>query len=75
MAHERHAEDHDEMISIEVQRYLDGVRYPTDKQTLVGFALQRGADDSVLAVLQQLPDREYRDPTEVSERIWEQKEL
>lgn len=51
---------------IQIQKYLKGVDYPTNKQTLIRTARQQGADDSVCASLDQLPDEEFQTPADVS---------
>jgi hypothetical protein len=37
---------------IQLQKYLGGVDYPTDKQTLVKTAKDQGADDDVIQTLE-----------------------
>jgi hypothetical protein len=54
---------------IQAQKYLEGVDYPADKQTLVEHARSQGADDEITRALERLPDRTYEDPTEVSREI------
>lgn len=51
---------------IQIQKYLKGVDYPADKQTLIKTAKQQGADESVCASLDQLPDEEFQTPADVS---------
>ncbi len=51
---------------IQIQKYLKGVDYPTDKETLIQTARQQGADESVCASLEQLPDEEFQTPADVS---------
>jgi Protein of unknown function (DUF2795) len=45
--------------SIDVERYLDGVRYPATKQQLVAWAYSNGAVGRVLEGFHSLQDREY----------------
>jgi hypothetical protein len=52
---------------IQLQKYLKGVDYPTDKQTLVKTAKDQGADDDVLQTLESLPFDRYNSPNDVSE--------
>jgi hypothetical protein len=54
---------------IEVQKYLSGVDYPADKQTLVQHAQEKGAPQEVLDALQSLDDRSYDGPNAVSEEV------
>jgi Protein of unknown function (DUF2795) len=52
---------------IQLQKYLGGVDYPTDKQTLVKTAKEQGADDDVVRTLESLPFDRYNSPNDVSE--------
>lgn len=54
---------------IQVQKFLGGLDYPVDKSTIVERARTSGADEPVLDVLQDIADREYETPTEVSEEL------
>ncbi len=54
---------------IEVQKALGGVDYPAKKDDLVNNAEQSGADESVLAALRSIPDKEYDSPAEVSKEV------
>lgn len=52
---------------IQLQKYLGGIDYPTDKDTLVEHARSNGADDDVLRTLRDLPVEEFNSPNDVSE--------
>jgi hypothetical protein len=52
---------------IQLQKYLGGLDYPTDKQTLVNKAREKGADDNVIQTLQRLPMDRFNSPNDVSE--------
>jgi hypothetical protein len=52
---------------IELQRYLGGVDYPTDKQSLIERARDNGADDAVIQTLESLPADRFNSPNDVSE--------
>jgi hypothetical protein len=54
---------------IQVQRFLSGVDYPAPRDELVRTASEQGADDDVRDTLQQLPDREFESPADVSSAI------
>ncbi|NWF58430.1 MAG: DUF2795 domain-containing protein [Fischerella sp.] len=54
---------------IQLQKHLKGVDYPASKQELIQRAQQQGADENAISVLQQLPDQEYKTPTDVSEAV------
>lgn len=52
---------------IQIQKYLKGVDYPTNKQALLKNAKKLGADESICASLEQLPDEDFQTPAEVSQ--------
>jgi hypothetical protein len=54
---------------IEVQKFLEGVGYPTKKTELVKEAKNQGASGEVRKTLERLPDKRFKTPTEVSEAI------
>lgn len=54
---------------IQVQKFLGGIAYPTDKQTLVKHAKGKGADENVSSLLERLPDQKYNRPSDVSQAI------
>lgn len=55
---------------IEVQGSLGGVNYPASKQDLINHAQKQGnKNDKVVEVLNQIPDKEYQSPVEVSKEV------
>lgn len=54
---------------IQVQKFLGGLDYPIAKQELVEHAKSNGADDEVMATLEQLPFESFNSPNDVSEAI------
>lgn len=56
---------------IQIQKYLSGIDYPTDKQNLLKHAKKEGADDRAMDALGQLPDKSYNSPVAVSREIGE----
>lgn len=54
---------------IEVQKFLEGVRYPTQRGDLVEEAGRQGASKEVRSTLERLPDERFETPTDVSEAI------
>ncbi|GAB1540395.1 DUF2795 domain-containing protein [Scytonema sp. NUACC21] len=54
---------------IQLQKHLKGVDYPVKKEQLIKHAQQNGADDNAISVLQQIPDKDYQAPTDVSEAV------
>jgi hypothetical protein len=54
---------------VDVQRFLDGVSYPTNKGDLLREARKSRASAKVRTTLERLPDKRFKAPTEVSEAI------
>ena len=54
---------------IQIQKFLGGVDYPADRDTLLSRAKDSGADANVVKALESLPEREYDGPTAVSSAI------
>jgi hypothetical protein len=54
---------------VQIQKYLRGVDYPASKEDLIKHAEREGADQSVLSMLERLPDGRYQTPADVSEAI------
>jgi hypothetical protein len=56
---------------IQVQAFLDDIRYPADKDDLLAEAEKHRAGADVRATLERLPDRRFEGPTDVSRAIGE----
>ncbi len=54
---------------VQAQKYLKGIDYPVSKQDLIRHADQQGADSELRQTLEQLPDRQYDSPADVSEAL------
>ena len=54
---------------VQVQKFLDGVSYPTRKGDLLREAQKSRASAKVRSTLERLPDKRFKAPTEVSEAI------
>ena len=54
---------------IKVQKFLGGISYPASRDQLIDHARGKKADKDVLDALQELPDREYEGPNEVSQAV------
>lgn len=54
---------------VEVQKFLEGVGYPTRTGDLVKEAKSKGASSEVRKTLERLPEKRFKTPTEVSEAI------
>jgi hypothetical protein len=54
---------------IQVQKALGGMDYPAGKEEILEHARQQGADQEVIAALEEIPDREYDGPSGVQKEI------
>jgi hypothetical protein len=54
---------------IDVQKHLKGMDYPAKKEDLVRHAEQQGAPEEILALLEELPERTYDSPAEVTKHV------
>jgi hypothetical protein len=54
---------------IKVQKALGGISYPATREQLVKHARGNQAEKDVLDALQNIPDREYDGPNEVSKAV------
>jgi hypothetical protein len=59
----------EEPSPIDVQRSLKGIDFPASKEDILAQAKKGGADDSVMEELEQIPDREYDSPTDISREL------
>ncbi len=59
----------DKASPIEVQKFLEGVDYPTRKADLVREAKRQGADETVRSTLERIRDEKFDSPADVSEAI------
>ncbi len=57
---------------IQIQKFLKGVDYPADKETLLDNAKKLGADENVCASLEGLPDQKFDAPVDVSQALAKQ---
>lgn len=54
---------------VQVQKFLKGVDYPTDKDDLVRTAKDQGADENVINTLQNMQMEDFNSPNDVTEAI------
>jgi hypothetical protein len=54
---------------VEVQAFLEGVGYPTEKRKLLREAESQRASRDVRATLRRLPEKNFKSPTDVSKAI------
>ena len=50
-----------------ITTYLKGIDYPANRRMLIDKARSNGADDSLIDVISQLPDKEYGNMADVME--------
>jgi hypothetical protein len=55
---------------IQLQKYLGGVHYPTNKNELVQKAQAKGADNSTVRALRGMRDGRFDSPVDVSAAIF-----
>lgn len=58
-----------EVSPAEVQEHLSGVDYPAGRDALVKEAKNQNAGEDVVGMLNQLPDRKYDSPVDVTKEI------
>jgi hypothetical protein len=56
-------------LVIEVQKYLKGANYPSNKSNLIQKARDNGAPEPVVKVLEKIQDRVYDKPTDVEREV------
>lgn len=53
----------------DIQMFLEGIKYPKDKDGIVMHAAERGAPPAIIAALGTIPDREYDSAADVSSEL------
>ena len=56
---------------IQVQKFLKGIDYPADKETVLSTARENGADENVMDTLSHMSWERFNSPNDVSEAIGE----
>lgn len=54
---------------IDVQKSLKGMDFPASKDDILSRARDGGASEDILAELEQLPEREYETPADISKEL------
>jgi hypothetical protein len=54
---------------IQLQKHLKGVDYPANKQDLIKKAQENGADENIVAALEQLSNESFQTPADVNEAL------
>jgi hypothetical protein len=55
--------------TVDVQKYLSGISFPADKQTLIQYAKNRGAPQNLISALNGIPNRSYDSIEDVSDEL------
>lgn len=56
---------------IQVEKCLKGMDYPANKNDVINYARQHGADQQVEQTLNRLPNETFNKPTDISKAIGE----
>ncbi|MBW4557810.1 MAG: DUF2795 domain-containing protein [Trichormus sp. ATA11-4-KO1] len=59
--------------AIDISRTLSGIDFPANKQDLVNHAREKNANEEIINVLQQMPEREYNNMADVEHAFGEVK--
>ena len=54
----------------QIQKFLGGMDYPADRQTILDKARENDAPDDVMQTLEGLPEREYEGPNGVIKELY-----
>ncbi len=54
---------------VEVEKALKGIDFPAKKQDLIQHAKNNNVDDSVMQDINELPDKEYTNATDVAKEF------
>lgn len=55
-----------------IEKALRGMRFPGDKEAILNKARENGARQEELTALETLPEKNYTNPTEVTEALSEE---
>lgn len=54
-----------------IAKYLKGIDFPAGKEDLVDHAMEQDADEEVIEILNQMPDRDYKSMADVMKGVGE----
>ncbi|MBW4612511.1 MAG: DUF2795 domain-containing protein [Desmonostoc vinosum HA7617-LM4] len=57
--------------SVQLQKSLNEINYPLNKEDLLRYAEEKGIDEGILRAFKQLPAKQYQSSTDVSQSIKE----
>jgi hypothetical protein len=58
-----------DVSTVEVGRFLKGMSFPSNKDSLMRKARENGAPDDVMDLLNNLPDKDCHTPIDVSKAV------
>lgn len=61
--------DTESMNPVMVQNYLEGLDYPASKDEILQIAEEQDAPERVLSVLEDVADKEYKSPAELTKEL------
>ena len=59
----------DNVSPVAVEKHLKGIDYPASKQDLIQHAQGQDAPEEVIDLLNQMPEKEYDSPADVSKGV------
>ena len=54
---------------LELQKYLQQINYPVNKERLITYAQQQGAEQEIVSALSKFPDKTFLTSSEVSQTL------
>lgn len=54
---------------LKVQKYLQEIDYPVNKEQLITYAQQQGADEEVISALSKFTNKTFFTPAEVTQTL------
>ena len=53
----------------QISQMVSSVQFPINKDKLIQFAQQRGANDQIVGALQHLPDKTFNSPQDIQNEL------
>ncbi len=57
----------------QVEKFIKGIKFPASKQQLIEQAEGNNANDDVLNILENVPDKQFNSPVDISKAIGKMK--
>ena len=57
----------------QVEKSIKGIRFPASRRELVEQAESNNADSKVLTILENIPDKQFKSPVDISKAIGKMK--